>query len=101
MHAAADGRILRSLRPSAALTSFAPALDGEGWTLRLADTSGDGGSYVIEFDRPIFDARRTDIVEERVGDVRVESSRAQGARVELRLAPWGCETLRLSPRPPR
>lgn len=101
VHAAADGRILRSLRPSAALTCFAPAQDGEGWTLRLADTSGDGGSYILEFDRPVFDARRTDVVEQRVGDARVETSRAQGARVELRLAPWGCETLRLSPRPQR
>ena len=60
----------------------------------MYELNGDSVPLRLTFDRPVFDARTTDVLERPGAGLRVN-----GKQVELKLAPYRIETIRVSVKP--
>ncbi|MBI5364783.1 MAG: hypothetical protein HZA53_16525 [Planctomycetes bacterium] len=89
-----DGHLLRGAASNAVVSELALTPDNAGWILRLYDASGLGGEIEVDFDRPIFGARRVDLANEPLGELKFEPK-----RFRLRLDAWRVESVRLSWKP--
>ena len=91
----ADGdRIDESAACGVELLALAPAGDGDGWVLRLAETRGEDGVARIALDRTVFGAERVGMLGERgealeFDRTRVDVPLAAGevATARVRVAP--------------
>ena len=76
--------------PSAVASAVKQAYDGQGWVVRVWETSGKVGSAKITFCRPISSAEETDLLEDRVGPAD-----ANGSTLTFKLSPHEIKTFRV------
>ena len=74
--------------PNAIVSAVKQAYDGRGWIIRVWETSGNATPVTLTFDHPIAEAHETDLLEDRIADVRVK-----GAAVTFNLTPHEIKTL--------
>jgi alpha-mannosidase len=89
-----DGQALEGPGSGLMLSAFKAAEEGDDWVLRIYESRGEAGTARLTFDRPIFAAHGTDLLEHPTGELRFD-----GREVELPIGPYRIETLRVSVRP--
>ena len=89
-----DGHAVEGPRSGVMLSALKPAESGDDWIVRVYELNGDSVPLRLTFDRPVFDARTTDVLERPGAGLRVN-----GKQVELKLAPYRIETIRVSVKP--
>jgi len=92
------GRALEGAQAGIELSAFKPADDGDGWIVRLRETRGEACAARITFDRSLFSAERTDLLEKGIGALALVPASKQ---VEVALGPYRVETVRVRTRPAR
>jgi alpha-mannosidase len=94
-----DGRAVEGPRSGLLLSAFKIAEEGDEWVLRVYESKGQAGTVRFTFDRPIFAARATDLLERPSAEKRAPEPRTTRQTVEIPIAPYRIETLRVSFRP--
>lgn len=90
----ASGTLAEGRESGLVLSSLQATSDGQGWTLRVAETFGTNGQVRLEFDRPVFQAQRVDLRGRVLGELKTNER-----RVELPIGAHRIETLRVRLRP--
>jgi hypothetical protein len=88
-----EGSMTQGPSVGVTLSSLQTSADG-GWSLRVVDTSGRAQDLVIELDRPVFGAQRTDLRGTPIGALRSARN-----RVQLSLGPQRIENVLVRSRP--
>jgi alpha-mannosidase len=89
-----EGSLQRGAIAGVVVTGLASPESGTGFQLRLFETHGRGGELLVDVDRPVFGARRVDLLGRDTVELKPEPK-----RLRVRLDPWRIETLRWSWRP--
>jgi len=88
-----NGHAIEGPRSGLMLTAYKVAEDGDGCVLRVYESKGQSGTVRLTFDRPVFSARRVDVLERACGDVRIDD-----CTVELAIEPYRIESVRVAHR---
>jgi alpha-mannosidase len=91
---APNGHPIEGPRSGLMLTALKIAEDGDDWVLRVFESTGQAGTVRLTFDRPMFSAQRTDLLERPLEPLAV------GRReIDLHIGAYRVETVRVNPRP--
>jgi alpha-mannosidase len=91
---ASDEHAIEGPRSGLLLSAFKPAEDDNDWVLRVYEVKGESGTVRLTFDRPVFAAHRTDLLEHPIAELPID-----GNPVEIPIGAYRIETLRVSVRP--